>query len=148
MLKLSETLHVDRTPAEVFDFIVNMENVPKWQPAVTRVTRLTDGPVRVGSQFREQARLAGRTIETTCEITTLESAKRFAFRASSTGPFTYESQYELAPAGAGTHLQIEGRFHFRGWWRLVEPLLAMEVRKESRQELAQMKAAIENAGGH
>jgi carbon monoxide dehydrogenase subunit G len=144
MITLRNALDIDRPVADVYDFIVNIENAPKWQPAVLEVKRLTPGPVRIGTQFREVAAMMGRRISTVCEITELEQAHRIAFRGTSTGPFSYDTTYTLEPAGNATRVNIVGNFRLKGLWRLLEPVVRFEVRKESEQELRAMKSAIES----
>lgn len=39
MITLENTLEVQRTPKEVFAFLVTVENAPKWQPAVIQTKR-------------------------------------------------------------------------------------------------------------
>lgn len=143
MITIAVSAEVARPVADVYDFIVNVENVPKWQPAVIESRRVTPGPVRVGAEFTEVAKLLGRRVETVCTFTELEPNRTIAFHATSSGPFSYDTRYTLEPAGSGTRIQIAGRFRFKGLWRLLEPILGGEVRKESAQEVQAMKAAIE-----
>jgi uncharacterized protein YndB with AHSA1/START domain len=143
MITLQETIELERPVAEVYDYLVHIENTQKWQPAVIEVTRLTEGPIRVGTQFREVAKMMGRRIHTTCEITRLEPNRIMAFEGTSDGPLEYRTTYTLEPNGSGTRLRIEGSFRTRGIWRLLEPILKSEVKKGSRQELTAMKRVIE-----
>ena len=143
MITLRNELDVNRSIDHVFNFIVNVENAPKWQPAVIETRRLTDGPIRVGSQFREVAKMMGRRVETVCEITALEPRVRVAFRGTSNGPISYATTYTLAQRGHGTRIVIEGSFELKGLWRFVERLLQSDIRKESAQELKAMQAALE-----
>jgi hypothetical protein len=55
-MRIHETFSVARPPEQVFAFMVEAENLAKWQTIKTRVTPLTDGPTRVGSRFREEAK--------------------------------------------------------------------------------------------
>ena len=128
----------------MFDFVVNVENAPKWQPAVLETTRVTPGPLRVGSQFREVAKMMGRRVTTVCEITELVPLERFAFSATSSGPFSYATTYAFEAKGESTRISIDGRFTLKGLWRFIEPLVKGEVTRESAAELLAMKAAIEN----
>ena len=144
MITLRNQLDIDRSIAEVFDFIVNVENAPKWQPAVIETTRITDGPIRVGTQFREVAKFMGRNTNTICEVIELEPLKRFAFKGTSNGPVSYQSTYTFEANGNATRIAIVGNFRFKGVWRLLEPFIKGEVSKESAQELKEMKAAIES----
>ncbi|MBI3003964.1 MAG: SRPBCC family protein [Ignavibacteriales bacterium] len=143
MIKLEETVEIRRPVHEVYNYVVNLENVQKWQPAVIEVKRLTEGPTRVGTKFSEVAKMMGRRVNTTCEITSMEPNKTLAFKASSDGPLEYETSYAFEPVGTATRLKIVGSFRTKGFWRLLEPLFKGEVKKESVQELTAMKNAIE-----
>jgi len=142
MIALQETIEINRPVAEVYNYVVNIDG-QKWQPAVIEVKKLTEGPVRVGSRFNETAKMMGRRVHTVCEITALEPDKRISFKATSDGPVEYETTYTLEDNGNATRLNISGNFRTKGFWRLLEPLFKGEVKKESLQELAAMKAAIE-----
>src|SRR5688572_28645022 len=135
MIALSHELQIQRPVREVFDFVVNVENAPKWQPAVIETRRLTEGPIRVGTRFQEVARLMGRRVTTICEITELEPSQHVSFAATSSGPFSYATRYAFEDTEGGTRLTIEGTFTLKGFWRLLEPLMKSEVRKESAHEL-------------
>ena len=145
MVTLRNTLEVRRPVSAVYDFLVNLENVPKWQPAVIETKRVTEGPIRVGTQFREVAKLMGRRVEGLCEITQLEPGKTIAFHGTPHGPFSYEATYTLESLGDATRISIVGHFRFKGLWRLLQPLARVMLSMESAQELAAMKVAIESA---
>ena len=145
MITLRNTLEVRRPVSAVYDFVVNLENVPKWQPAVIQTKRVTEGPIREGTQFREVAKIMGRSVESICEITRLEAGKTLAFRGTSNGPFTYATTYTFESLGESTRIAIVGEFRFMGFWRLFEPFAGVMLKLESGKELAAMKAAIEAA---
>lgn len=86
----------------------------------------------------------GRRISTTCEITELEPNKTIAFKATSDGPMECQTTYTLEPNGNATRLRIVGSFRTKDFWRLLEPILKGEVKKESQQELTTMKKVIES----
>lgn len=144
MIALQHQIEIDRPVAEVFHFITDVENVPRWQPAVIESARLTEGPLRVGTQFREVAKMMGRRVTTVCEVTELVKERKIGWKASSSGPFSYQTTYTLTADGPKTRLDIVGTFSLKGLWRLIEPLARSEVRKESAQELVAMKTAIES----
>jgi uncharacterized membrane protein len=144
MIALSNQIEIDRPVADVFRFIAHVENTPKWQPAVIESVQITEGPLRVGSQFREVATMMGRRVTTVCEVTEYVPERKLGWKATSTGPFSYATSYTFTPAGNRTRIDIVGTFSLRGLWRLLEPVVKSEVRKESAQELTTMKAAIES----
>jgi len=143
MITLEETIQIDRPVQEVYDYVVNVENTQKWQPAVIEVKRVTEGPIRVGTKFSEVAMMMRRRIHSTCEITQLEPNKTIAFKGTSDGPMEYQTTYTLVASNDATRLHIVGSFRTKGLWRLLEPILKGEVRSQSRHELTAMKAMIE-----
>ena len=44
---------ISRPPKEVFDFITSSDNAPKVVQSVKSMVKLTEGPVRVGTRYRE-----------------------------------------------------------------------------------------------
>jgi uncharacterized protein YndB with AHSA1/START domain len=144
MITLRETIDVKSPVEGVYNYLVNLENVQRWQPAVIEVTRLTEGPTRVGTRFREVVRFMGRRYTSICEIVELEPNKLFAFKASSDGPLEYHTKYTFEPADGGTRLEIVGSFQTKGLWRLAEPMMRGEIQKESQMELVAVKKAIES----
>ncbi len=143
MITLQETTEINRPAKEVYDYLVNVENAQKWQPAVIEVKRLTEGPIRVGIKFRGVAKMMGRRISTTCEITELKPNKQIAFKATSDGPMEYQTIYTLEPNGAANSSKDSWVISSEGSLALLEPFLKGEVKKESQQELTTMKKVIE-----
>ncbi|HEX9564647.1 MAG TPA: SRPBCC family protein, partial [Gemmatimonadaceae bacterium] len=123
MISLQNQIEIDRPVTDVFQFVAHVENAPKWQPAVIETSRITEGPMRVGTQYREVAKMMGRRVTTVCEITELVPDRRIAWKATSSGPFSYQTTYTFTPAGSRTRLDIVGTFSLRGLWRLIEPVV-------------------------
>ncbi len=44
MLEFENTIRIDRPIAEVFAFLSDLENIPKWNYYVLEVTKLSNGP--------------------------------------------------------------------------------------------------------
>jgi len=114
MISLQNQIEIDRPVTDVFQFVAHVENAPKWQPAVIETSRITEGPMRVGTQYREVAKMMGRRVTTVCEITELVPDRRIAWKATSSGPFSYQTTYTFTPAGSRTRLDIVGTFSLRG----------------------------------
>ena len=50
----------------------------------------------------------------------------------------------MAPAdGMGTRLSQRGTLRFTGLWRLVEPIVGAEIRRDEVAELEKLKAILE-----
>ena len=54
MLEFSNKLEIRRPIAEVFQFLSNFENMPKWNYFVVNVKKISDGPVGINTAFRQK----------------------------------------------------------------------------------------------
>lgn len=59
---VEETVDVDRPPEQVFASVSDLENNPAWQSGVETARFTSDGPLRVGSTYVQEAGLLGRRI--------------------------------------------------------------------------------------
>ncbi|HKI07240.1 MAG TPA: SRPBCC family protein [Nitrososphaeraceae archaeon] len=54
MLEFNNKLEIRRPIAEVFQFLSNFENMPKWNYFVVNVKKISDGPVGINTAFRQK----------------------------------------------------------------------------------------------
>ena len=52
-MKFTNTITINRRPAEVFAFLAHFENLPLWNYAISETRKITGGPVGVGSRYRQ-----------------------------------------------------------------------------------------------
>ena len=53
MLEFETTIRINRPIAEVFAFLVDLENLPKWNYYVVEVTKRSDGPIQIGTTYHQ-----------------------------------------------------------------------------------------------
>ena len=84
MLRNENRVEINRPPAEVFKFISDLCNEPRYVPNVLETEKISDGPAGVGSKYREVTRVMfGRKAVATYEITQYDPPTTFAFRGTS-----------------------------------------------------------------
>jgi carbon monoxide dehydrogenase subunit G len=142
-VRIEESVQVERNREEVFQFLTDLDNLPKWQTGVIQSERISDGPVRVGFQFAETAKVGPLKLHNICTVTDLRPNLRFSFQAKSSGPLDFEGSFELQPLSGGTRLTVMASAHLKGLWRLLQPLLAGDLKKETRRELQTLKDLVE-----
>ena len=143
MIKIEASTQIGQPRDAVFEFITDIDNLPRWQTGVIQSKRLSQGPIRPGFQFEETAKVGPWRLQTVCTVTEVKPGERFAFQAKSSGPLDYEGTFELQPVAGGTRLTLSGNARLKGLWRLLQPILAGDLRKESRKELQTMKEVLE-----
>jgi hypothetical protein len=127
-----------------------MADIPAWPrriQAIERIDMLTDGPVAVGTRFRETRQMFGRTASEEMTVAEFIAGERMVFIAESHGT-RYRATHVLTGAGTGgTRLSLD----FEGkpttlLARLTTPLawlLAGHVRRQLVADLADLKRAAE-----
>lgn len=84
MLRNENRVEINRPPAEVFKFIADLCNEPRYVPNVLETKKISDGPAGVGAKYREVTRVMfGRKAVATYEITQYDPPTTFAFRGTS-----------------------------------------------------------------
>ena len=144
-MRLSASQVIERSPAEVFRFVAtdHFQNHPKWDPAVTSITKTSPGPMGVGTTARLVRTDRGRRVEGTMEVTDYQPVRRFT-EVSWFGPFTLQARATLAPvAPAGTRLELVIDTRARGPIGLLLPLMKGTFRKTMARSLRIIKEQVE-----
>lgn len=55
MISVNQSIQIERSPKEVFDFMSNPGNITQWRSDVAKVSEF-DGKVKAGITFRETVR--------------------------------------------------------------------------------------------
>ncbi len=95
------TIHIDRPPEEVFSFIADAANNPKWRKNVVRTEWLDNGPMRVGRRGRQTARLLGREWTVEAEVVDWDPPRVAAWRTIQ-GPVSVRSWVRVERDGTGS----------------------------------------------
>jgi uncharacterized protein YndB with AHSA1/START domain len=146
MINVTGTVAVSRPSAEVFAFLADPANAPKWQSELSHSELLTDGPVRLGSKFKEVIKFLGRPIELICEYVEFEPGHKMVFQSRNSKAMQFDVTFLVEPRSPGAaQVTVASSTRLGGALRLLEPLFAGEIRSASKKELQTLKAAVEAA---
>jgi uncharacterized membrane protein len=147
MIRVEESVEINRPVEEVFSYTSNPENFPQWAATVVEV-RQEDapggGPLRQGEKFTLVQHALGRRFEAPFEVTDYEPNRRYAHRGTEDHPvpvtmiFTYEP---LSPDGTRFTPRIEAEPG--GFFGLVGPVLERAIRRQMRTNLETLKELME-----
>jgi hypothetical protein len=100
MAQMHQSMDIARPLEEVFAFVANSANDALWGSNLVEVTKVSPGPLGVGSRFRYKVRFAGREFELVREITEYEPNRRHAVKTIS-GPLRFGGvrTFEAIPGG-------------------------------------------------
>jgi Polyketide cyclase / dehydrase and lipid transport len=102
MFTRSVAVLISRPLDEVFAFVVDARNRPRWDESVDSEELTSPEPIRVGTTVRTKFRSMGRPYEYTWEVVEHEPPNRMRVESTS-GPFptTLAFQSPAATAGPG-----------------------------------------------
>jgi uncharacterized protein YndB with AHSA1/START domain len=140
-MEFTNTVSIERPVHEVFAYVSDLRNVPAWNYAIAETTKVTDGPVRVGTTYRQLRTVPSRS-EETLEVTALEPDRRFAVRGD-LGPFTGTLTYELEEIDGTTRLTNTADLEAHGVLRLAAPVVTGRVREAVATNLGTLKELLE-----
>jgi hypothetical protein len=136
---------VDRPIAEVFAFLADGTNDPKFSPRVLEIRKATDGPVGVGTCFESKVKDAGMTTSRAFELTEFEQPTKIRWTERSKNMVTVpEGGYDLEAVGdAQTRMTIHNELEGHGMGKLIVGFATRQAVKEAPALAGRIKAAIE-----
>jgi carbon monoxide dehydrogenase subunit G len=144
MASFENTVIIQRPVEDVFAFLADFENVPKWNYAIIETRKVSPGPVGVGTAYR-QTRSVPRRSEEGFEVTVFEPVRRLEVQGQ-LGPFKARTSYLLAPADSGTRLTNAVELGSSGLLAVVTPLATSRVKRAVGANLDKLRQLLEGAG--
>ena len=142
MIQHEVTISLNRPTEQVFAFVTEPSNLAAWQSNLIENELLTEKPLRVGTLFREVRRMGRRPSEIRAEITDFEPNKRFA-TMTLTEPRASVS-YTFDAENGGTRLSYKFVLQTKGIMRLLEPLIASSIKKDTESDFENLKRILES----
>jgi uncharacterized protein YndB with AHSA1/START domain len=139
------TVEIDRPVAEVFAFLADGANDPKFSPRVVRIAKTTDGPTAVGTVYASTVKDAGMTTKREFRITEFEPDAKIRWAELSTNLVTArEGGYDFADIADGrTRLRIFNVLEGHGIGKVIAGLALRAARKDADAFAQRIKAAVE-----
>ena len=142
MIQHEVTIHINRPVEQVFAFLADSKNLRTWQSDLIENKQLTEGSIGVGTRFREVRRTGPRQSEIQAEITVFEPNKHFATKTLTKPQVTVS--YSFKPENNGTQLNYKFVMQTSGFMRLLEPLIAGSIKKDSYSDFEKLKHVLES----
>jgi uncharacterized protein YndB with AHSA1/START domain len=146
MIRYESSITIDRPPDRTFEFLLDPAHHRDWMTDVTELETLTDGPPGVGSRFRYGIQKGSKHWTLTMRIGDYRPGELVRYQTEPGGPFDWDATFRLEPAADGATRVISfGEMRLKGLMRLIEPLMAGEVRAGEAGELVALKRSLEAA---
>ncbi|MCA9230205.1 MAG: SRPBCC family protein [Planctomycetales bacterium] len=146
MARLTIKAHVDAAPEVVFAVASDFEHAAENFQGIEQFEILTEGPIGVGTRFRETRVMFGKQNTEELEITAFDEPRGYVVECDSCGAH-YRSEYKFVADIAGTHVRLELDCRPVSLLaRLMAPLSALmmgSVKKCLTADLEDLKQAAE-----
>ena len=142
--RFTTTVVIDRPIEEVFDFLADGTNDPKFSPRVLEIRKTTDGPAGVGTVYASTVKDAGMKTKREFRLTEFERPSRIRWTETSKNIITVpEGGYDFTLEGRWTRLSFYNRFEAHGLGKLIAPLALRSAIKGADDFGRRIKAAVE-----
>lgn len=143
MVHIQGDIVINRPVEEVFDFVADQRNEPRYNPRMIRAEKISSGPIGLGTRFRAETKTARRPAEMTIEVTAYERPRRLA---SSTQLSTMDIHGTLVfdpVPGGGTRMRWLWNVEPRGTSKLMRPVIARMGQRQEQTIWANLKRFLE-----
>jgi hypothetical protein len=142
MVRIEGEIAIDRPVDEVFDFVADERNEPRYNPRILRVEKLTPGPIGQGTRFRAETTTMGRTAGIAIQYTAYQRPRRLGSSIQMSAA-DIQGTLSFDPTAGGTRMGWTWDVRLRGWYRLLTPIIARSGRRQEQATWAGLKQFLE-----
>jgi carbon monoxide dehydrogenase subunit G len=143
-MQLSAARDIARPAEEVFAFISDSSNNPRWQKGQKSCVWTTPPPIGMGSTYDQQARFLGRSILNEFEVIAFEPGRSITIR-STEGSFPIEVERSVSPLDERrTRVTAEIRGEPGGLFRIGGALLRRLAQRSVDVDYDRLKKLLED----
>jgi carbon monoxide dehydrogenase subunit G len=136
---------INRPAQEVFDFVADERNEPRYNPRMLRAEQISEGPIGLGTRFQTELKTMSRTMSMVVEVTGFERPRRLASVTRSAMMDTEGAlTFERVPNGTRMRWSWDVRLH--GAMRAISPFVGAIGRRQERRIWGALKRLLERGG--
>ena len=138
MLEFENTIRIERPIQEVFAFLSDFENVPKWNYYVLEVRQLSDGAIGIGTTYHQ----VRKTDEQDFRITEYEPNHKVGVRTLPQSSPDLEMRFTLHDEDGATRIVDKWKLDL-GRPAFLERLAGAKVKSAVAENLEKLKQLLE-----
>ena len=145
MLKVEHSIVINKPVEQVWNFLTEFRNTPKWDIGVLETKQISEGPAGLGTTFQNIGPFLGRNAVREYKVTEYEPNKKVAVKLITQEKFIRQAEvsYTFNPAKNGTKLTFMGMIEFSGFFKLIQPILLQRAKRDGQGDLFNLKRLIE-----
>jgi uncharacterized protein YndB with AHSA1/START domain len=144
MSDLRASITIGRPISDVFAFVADARNIPRWHADTAEVLLLSGDGRQAGSRVVDVIQTGkGKRMEALVEITRYEPDRLWAFSAELGSFGGFDGCYRFQEVPKGTRVTFDEDLRLRGLLRLLGPLVRRQVGQTARGNFARLQARLE-----
>lgn len=141
MITAQVDVTIDRPREEVYDFLTDATNDPRWSPPVKDCQPLNQ-PDDTTVRYEATVKPGPKQMTNVFDVSTRHRPERIEWRGSN-DMADFDGYYELTPTSDGTHVKMVSNLDVHGPMRLLSPVMAIMSRRNAREQFDQLKQLLE-----
>lgn len=142
MLSTEASESVARAPAEVFAFLGDVRNEPKWHTDVLEVTLASGSPDAVGAVYEIKTKPTMGISGGKVTLASYSPPSTIVYKVDM-GKFQPTTTFTVAPEGSGARVSRKVEMETRGIMKLMAPMMGGMFRKRNVMFVGNLKRALE-----
>jgi uncharacterized membrane protein len=138
VLEFENTIRIDRPVEEVFAFLSDFENIPKWNYYVLEVRQLSESPIGIGTTYHQ----VRKSDEQDFQIIEFEPNHTVAVKTLPQSSPDLEMRFTLYEEGNTTRVRDQWKLD-TGRPAVLEKLTGGRVKSAVAENLAKLKELLE-----
>jgi carbon monoxide dehydrogenase subunit G len=143
-MKFTTSVRIRRPSEDVFAFVSDPLNFPRWNSAVRTVRKIGGGDGEIGSTYTMERDLPSGAARNGLEIFARERLTEFGIRTTS-GPTPFSYRYGFSTADGSTLVELDADVKVDGVAALLGPLVGPAVKRGVDDNFAALKRILEHA---
>jgi len=133
---------INRPVSDVFSYLLDGANNPRWRPGVLDIQHDAATPAGLGAVYKQGLKGPGGRIDGDYKITRLQPNQLIEFQVIA-GPARPTGTYTLEPVGSGTKVSFVLDFQPKGLARLMDGMIGKTMQSEVGY-LSNLKTVLES----
>lgn len=148
MIKLELSIVINKPVDQVWNFLTDFQNTPKWDIGVLETRQTSQGLAGLGTTFQNIGPFLGRNSVREYKVTEYEPNKKVTVMLITPTRLIQKAgvSYIFEPTPSGTKLTSIGSVELAPLFRLIQPFLLQKAKKDGQGDLSNLKHLIESEG--
>jgi uncharacterized protein YndB with AHSA1/START domain len=136
------SVRIERPVDEVFEYVADPRNFPRWNSAVQEVHQTSSGTDGAGATYSMVRELPDGRAENDLEVLAVQRPTKFDIQTTS-GPTPFVYQYSFTDEGSATLVELTAEVELGGLAGALGPLASRVVKRGVDSNFADLKRILE-----